>query len=64
MIYGTSFNPELTLKALPYYEDGNLKTVPLQHKERLLDAVRSVDLDQLPVIEPNQNFSHDQGLKR
>ena len=52
MIYGPSFNSELTLKALSYYEDGNLKTVPLQCKERLLDAVRSVDLDRLPMIEP------------
>lgn len=63
MIYGLSFNPELTLKALSYYEDGNLNTVPLQHKERLLDAVRSVDLDRLPVIEPNQSHPHNQGLE-
>lgn len=27
-IYGKSFNPEITLKSLSYYEDGNLKTLP------------------------------------
>ncbi|GJL62488.1 MAG: hypothetical protein NPIRA04_11420 [Nitrospirales bacterium] len=64
MIYGPSFNPELTLKALSYYEDGNLRTVPAQYKERLLEAVRTVDLDQLPIITRDQNDTHDQGLER
>ncbi|GJL65366.1 MAG: hypothetical protein NPIRA05_03370 [Nitrospirales bacterium] len=64
MIYGPSFNPELTLKALSYYDDGNLRTVPAQHKERLLEAVRTVDLDQLPVIARDHNNTHDQGLER
>jgi hypothetical protein len=63
MIYGPSFNPELTLKALSYYDDGNLKTVPRQCKERLLNAVQSVDLDRLPMIKPNQGDLHNQGLK-
>jgi hypothetical protein len=64
IIYGSSFNPELTLKALSYYGDGNLQTVPLEHKERLLDAIRTVDLDQLPVIRQAQNRTPDQGLNQ
>ncbi len=51
MIYGSSFNPELTLKALSFYDDGNLQKVPQPHKERLLEAIRLVDLDCLPTIE-------------
>ena len=57
IIYGASFNPELTLKALSYYGDGNLHTVPIQHKERLLEAIRSVDLDQLPLISRNEHHT-------
>jgi hypothetical protein len=51
-IYGKSFNPEITLKALSYYEDGNVKSLPEAAKKRLAEAVRAVDLDRLPVVEP------------
>ena len=34
-IYGQSFNPEITLKALSYYEDGNLKTLSSAVRDRL-----------------------------
>ncbi len=64
LIYGPSFNPELTLKALSYYEDGNLQTVPAHHKERLLHAVRAVDLDRLPVLTHSSGQSHEQGRER
>ncbi|WP_447969661.1 nucleotidyl transferase AbiEii/AbiGii toxin family protein [Nitrospira sp. M1] len=59
LIYGPSFNPQLTLKALSYYEDGNLQTVPIHHKERLLHAVRTVDLDQLPELDHSQGQRHE-----
>ncbi|MDR4495289.1 MAG: nucleotidyl transferase AbiEii/AbiGii toxin family protein [Nitrospirales bacterium] len=64
LIYGLSFNPELTLKALSYYDDGNLKTIPVHHKERLLHAVRAVDLDRLPVLNRSRVQSHDQGFEQ
>lgn len=64
MIYGPTFNPELTLKALSYYDDGNLKKVPVHHKERLLEAVRSVGLDRLPLIERGYEHQSDQGLEQ
>ncbi|MCG8584972.1 MAG: nucleotidyl transferase AbiEii/AbiGii toxin family protein [Pirellulales bacterium] len=50
-IYGASFNPELTLKSLSYYGDGNLDTLAPGVRERLATAVRAVDLDRLPKIE-------------
>lgn len=47
-IYGSSFNPQITLKALSYYGDGDLATLPVGVRDRLQDAARTVDLDALP----------------
>jgi hypothetical protein len=47
-IYGTQFNPEITLKALSYFDDGNLRRLPESLKARLAKAAREVDLDRLP----------------
>ncbi len=54
-IYGRTFNPEVTLKALTYFGEGNLHTVPHAIRDRLAEAVRAVDLDRLPAIEPDGN---------
>ena len=50
-LYGSSFNPEITLKALSYFEDGNLRTLPEETKRRLVVAAREVDLQHLPSID-------------
>ena len=50
-IYGASFNPQITLKALSYFDDGNLRALPEAMKLRLMTAVREVDLDHLPGVE-------------
>jgi hypothetical protein len=50
-LYGPSFNPEITLKALSYFEDGNLRELPADMKFRLADAVSKVDLDHLPNLD-------------
>lgn len=57
-IYGTSFNPQNTLKALSYFEDGNLRRVPQQVRDRLVRAAREVDLDRLPVIAVADRGAH------
>ncbi|HVS77727.1 MAG TPA: nucleotidyl transferase AbiEii/AbiGii toxin family protein [Steroidobacteraceae bacterium] len=49
-LYGRSFNPEITLKALSYFEDGDLRELPVDLKFRLAEAVREVDLDHLPRV--------------
>jgi hypothetical protein len=51
LLYGSAFNPQLTLKSLCFYGDGNLATVPQQTRERLVSAIRGVNLNQLPEIE-------------
>ena len=48
MLYGPGFNPEVTLKALSFFDDGNLQALPKDLRQRLVDAVRQVDLDHLP----------------
>jgi Nucleotidyl transferase AbiEii toxin, Type IV TA system len=51
-IYGSRLNPQVTLKALSYFDDGGLRRLPRALKDRLAKAVGEVDLDQLPVITP------------
>ena len=51
VIYGPLFNPQITLKALSYYGDGDLATLPLAVKHQLQDAAQDVDLDALPRLE-------------
>lgn len=49
-VHGPSFNPATTLKALVYFGDGDLATVPDAVRQRLAAAVRAVDLDRIPEI--------------
>jgi hypothetical protein len=60
-IYGEAFNPEITLKALCYFEDGNLRGLPEDLKLRLATAAREVDLDHLPALDIAQARSRDHG---
>ena len=49
-LYGAQFNPQITLKALCYFDDGNVSRLPDAAKRRLARAAAAVDLDRLPVI--------------
>ncbi len=49
-VYGTSFNPLLTLKALCYFGDGDLGTLSPEVQARLLAAAGQVDVARLPEI--------------
>ena len=49
-IYGAQFNPQVTLKALSYFEDGDLPRLPRPLRDRLARAVAVVDLDHLPIV--------------
>ncbi len=57
-IYGTQFNPQITLKALTYFEDGSLPRLPQDMKDRLARAVSAVDLDRLPVVTASGSASN------
>ena len=55
-LYGSSFNPEITLKALSYFDDGDLPSLPDEIKNRLVVAARDVDLEHLPNIDQGKNL--------
>jgi len=44
VIYGRQFNARLTLKALCYFHDGDLSSIPQEARDRLVRAVAAVDL--------------------
>ncbi len=48
-IYKDQFNPQITLKALSYFDD--VKGISSKIKKTLQDAVRGVDLQNLPSLE-------------
>lgn len=48
VVYGSRFNPLITLKALSYY--GDLPSLPAEVRTRLSRAVASVDVGKLPVL--------------
>lgn len=63
-IYGPTFNPQVTLKALSFFEDGDLHQLPSDLKLRLVTAVRDVDLDHLPSLDVGiRQANKDHGLE-
>ena len=51
-VYGQQFNPQITLKALAYFGDGNLRELPAETRSVLVKAVRAVDPLRLPALRP------------
>ena len=49
-IYGDPFNPLLSLKALSFFQDGDLPTLPLTARTRLVAAARSTEISGIPTI--------------
>ena len=63
-LYGPSFNPQITLKALSYFDDGNLHDLPDSTKRRLVAAAREVNLDHLPALDSaSQREVRDHGFE-
>ncbi len=60
-IYGEQFNPQVTLKALSYFDDGDLRRLPRAVRDRLSRSVRDVDLDRLPPIASGGAYPDDRG---
>jgi hypothetical protein len=50
IIYGTEFNPLLSLKALAYHDDPTLAELSTNIRQDLIAAVRAVDPHRLPVL--------------
>lgn len=60
-LYGRSFSPEITLKALSCFDDGDLHDLPEDLKLRLVQAIRAVDLDHLPRLPLHEDSDHGEG---
>jgi Nucleotidyl transferase AbiEii toxin, Type IV TA system len=61
IMYGNTYSPQSTLKALSYFEDGNLQHLPKETKDRLVKAAREVDLDRLPNVASIPDREIDRG---
>jgi hypothetical protein len=63
-LYGSTFNPQITLKALSYFDDGDLRQLSEDMKLRLATAAREVDLDHLPSIDKlTRQIDHHRGYE-
>lgn len=51
-VYGPSFNPLLSVKALCYFGDGDLASLSAEVRTRLGTAAQAVDPTQLPEVPP------------
>jgi len=61
-IYGENFNGVLSLKALTYFEDGDLPSLTPTIQKRLLAAATSVNLKGLPLVAARSGLSlQDEG---
>ncbi|MFZ0862895.1 MAG: nucleotidyl transferase AbiEii/AbiGii toxin family protein [Candidatus Sulfotelmatobacter sp.] len=56
-IYGKNFNGVLSLKALTYFEDGDLPRLMPAIQKRLLEAATSVNLKELPLVAARSGLS-------
>ncbi len=59
VVYGRSFNPLITLKALSYFDD--VPSLPVEVQERLRAAVAVVDPTRLPVLTRHRRRAADDG---
>ena len=62
-IYGRQFNGALTLKALTYFEDGDLPTLKVETRNKLLAASTSVNMRKLPHVKAKVGIKANEGLE-
>lgn len=53
-IYGNAFNPMVSIKALSFFEDGDLNRLPETVRNRLSTAARGVSIESMPRIAARQ----------
>ncbi len=55
-VFGPEYNPMISLKALTFFEEGDVKELDRRTRERLTAAARAVDLERLPVLAARQGL--------
>ncbi len=58
-IYGKQYNPSITLKSLVYFEEGNVAELTKEIKDDIVQAVRNVDVENIPVIKTSCIIGED-----
>jgi hypothetical protein len=61
-IYGKTFNPIASLKALIYFGDGNLPSLTNEIRSRLHQAVHNVKIDALPAFTAKAGITRQRTL--
>jgi len=56
-IYGKEFNGALSLKALTFFEDGDLPSLPVGERMQLTGAATKINLKQLPIVAVRSGLS-------
>lgn len=57
-VYGKAFNPVISLKALTYFDDGDVSKLTMTQKSFLTGSVNSIDLNTLkPILLENTDIS-------
>ncbi len=59
-IYGKDFNGALSLKALTFFEDGDVPSLTRTVQKRLLEAATSVNLRELPTVVARSGLSRQE----
>src|SRR5664279_1575710 len=60
-VFGKGFNGALSLKALTYFEDGDLPTLRHDVRDKLREAAASVDLRRLPLVKARPGICQEEG---
>lgn len=55
-VFGPEYNPMISLKALTFFDEGDLKELGKEPRERLIAAAQAVDLEQLPILAARQGL--------
>jgi len=61
VVYGKGFNGALSLKALAYFEHGDLPNLSRDVRDKLREAAASVDLRKLPHVRARPGITQEEG---
>ena len=64
-IYGNQYNPDITLKSLAYFDEGNVTELSEMIREDLVKAIKNVRLENIPTIKSSCKIGEDldQGMR-
>lgn len=58
-VYGETYNPLLSLKALTFFDEGDVNELSSSVRQQLEQAVRSVNLNEIPVFKARRGLTRE-----